>query len=116
RNRELDAALDHVNEGERIDCEHNEGKRRNDYELRRAQVHAKRGEVDQAFEVFTRLVERDPGNMKVRGAAAEAMLAARDGAKALRFAEDGLVKARQRNDRDSEQYLMELAAAARKLT
>jgi tetratricopeptide (TPR) repeat protein len=115
RNREFDAALDHVNEGERIDCEHNEGKRRNDYELRRAQVHAKRGEVDQAWEVFTRLIERDPGNMKVRGAAAEAMLTARDGAKALRFAEDGLVKARQRNDRDSEQYLMELAGAAKKL-
>jgi len=41
----LDEALDLVNDGERVDCEQNEGKRRNDYELRRGQVHVKRGEV-----------------------------------------------------------------------
>src|SRR5262249_31270195 len=38
-----DAALDHVNEGEKQDCEHNEGRRRNDYELRRGQIHVRRG-------------------------------------------------------------------------
>src|SRR5262249_47732824 len=51
-----DAALDAVNEGEKVDCEQNEGRRRNDYELRRAQVHAKRGEADQAEDVFRRLI------------------------------------------------------------
>src|SRR5262249_4784573 len=34
-----EAALDHVNEGEKQDCEQNEGRRRNDYELRRGQIH-----------------------------------------------------------------------------
>jgi tetratricopeptide (TPR) repeat protein len=110
------AALDLVNAGEQADCEHNEGHRRNDYELRRGQVHARRGEMDAAEDVFRRLIERSPSNLKYRGAAAEAMLSARQGARALRFAEEGLSAARAANDRDSEQYLMELAAAARKQT
>jgi tetratricopeptide (TPR) repeat protein len=110
----LDDALDYVNEGERADCEGNEGKRRDEYEVRRGQVHAKRGEADQAGDVFQRLIERVPTNLRYRGSAAEAMLALKEPAKALRFAEDGLAKARQYNDRDSEGYLMELVAAAKK--
>jgi hypothetical protein len=109
-----DAALDYVNEGERVDCEHNEGRRRNDYELRRGQVHVKRGEVEAAQEVFQRLIERVPSELRYRGTAAEAMLSLKQGARALRFAEEGLAAARQANDRDSEQYLQELATAARK--
>jgi tetratricopeptide (TPR) repeat protein len=109
-----DAALDHVNEGERIDCEHNEGKRRNDYELQRAQVHGKRGEVDAAQDVYQRLIERVPANLKLRGQAAETMLSLKQPARALKFAEEGLTAARQANDRDSEQYLMELVAAAKR--
>lgn len=42
------------------------------------------------------------------------MLSLKQGARALRFAEDGLTIARQRGDRDSEQYLQELAGAAKK--
>jgi predicted Zn-dependent protease len=110
----MDDALDAVNEGEKSDCEANEGKRRNDYELRRGQVHAKRGEVDQAGDVFQRLIERVPSNLRYNGSAAEAMLALKQPVRALRFAEEGLSKARQQNDRDSEGYLMELAAAAKK--
>src|SRR5260370_42253858 len=53
-----DAALDYVNEGEKADCEQNEGRRRNEYEFRRGQVHAKSGEVEQAQDVFRRLIER----------------------------------------------------------
>ena len=34
--------------------------------------------------------------------------------RSLRFAEEGLTAARQANDRDSENYMQELAAAARK--
>ncbi|HEY1860281.1 MAG TPA: tetratricopeptide repeat protein [Gemmataceae bacterium] len=109
-----DAALDFVNEGEKADCEQNEGKRRNDYEFRRGLVHAKRGEVDQAHDVFQRLIERAPANPRYNGSAAEAMLTLKQPAKALGFAEDGLAKARQQNDRDSEGYLMELVAAAKK--
>jgi tetratricopeptide (TPR) repeat protein len=109
-----DEALDLINEGEKADCEQNEGRRRNDYELRRGQVHAKRGEADAAQDVFDRLVQRDPSNLRTRGLAAEAMLSLRQAARALRFAEEGLAEARKRQDRDSEGYLMELAAAARK--
>src|SRR5262249_12921368 len=45
---DMDAALDYVNEGLKADCEHNEGRRRNDYELRRGQLHARRGEAQEA--------------------------------------------------------------------
>jgi tetratricopeptide (TPR) repeat protein len=109
-----DEALNLVNEGERADCEQNEGRRRNDYELRRGQVHVKRGEADQAQEVFARLIDCDPSNLKTRGTAVEGMLSLRQGPKALKFAEEGLAKARQQNDRDSEQYFLELLAAAKK--
>ncbi len=109
-----DEALNLVNEGEKADCEHNEGQRRNDYELRRGQIHVKRGEAEAAADVFQRLIDRVPTNLKYRGSAAEAMLSLRQGARALRFAEEGLAAARQQNDRDSEQYLQELVAAAKK--
>lgn len=112
----LDAALDAVNEGEKADCEQNEGRRRNEYELRRAQVHARRGEPDAAHDVFDRLIQRDPTNTRTRAAAAEAMLALKQGARALRFAEEGLVEARKQKDRDAEGHLMELVAAAKKQT
>jgi tetratricopeptide (TPR) repeat protein len=114
RDGEKDAALDYVNEGEKADCEQNEGRRRNDYELRRAQVHAKRGEADQADDVFRRLIERVPDELKYRSTAAEAMLSLGQGARALRFAEEGLAEARRQKNRDAEQHLMELAGAAKK--
>jgi tetratricopeptide (TPR) repeat protein len=114
KNGQPDAALDYVNEGERVDCEQNEGRRRNDYELRRGQVHVKRGEADAAADVFQRLIERVPDELKYRGSAAEAMLTLKQAERALRFAEDGLAAARQRGDRDSEQYLQELAEAAKR--
>jgi tetratricopeptide (TPR) repeat protein len=109
-----EAALDYLNEGEKADCEHNEGRRRNDYELRRAQIHAKRGEVEMAHDVFERLIERVPSELKYAGSAAEAMLSAKQGPRALRFAEGGLARARQQNNRDSEQYFLELVAAAKR--
>jgi tetratricopeptide (TPR) repeat protein len=114
KNGQPDAALDYVNEGERVDCEQNEGRRRNDYELRRGQVHVKRGEADTAADVFQRLIERVPDELKYRGSAAEAMLTLKQAERALRFAEDGLAVARQRGDRDSEHYLQELAEAAKR--
>jgi hypothetical protein len=110
-----DAALNYLNDGEKDDCEHNEGRRRNDYELRRGQLHAKRGEVDTAADVFERLVQRVPAELRYRGTAAEAMLSLRRGDKALHFAEAGLAKAREKNDRDSEQYFLELVDAAKRM-
>ena len=111
---DLDAALDHINEGERQDCEFNAGRRRNDYELRRAQIHVKRREPDQAYDVFASLIARSPDSLRYRGSAAEGMLTLKQGARALEFAEGGLATARRQQDRDSEEMLMELAAAAKK--
>ena len=111
---DADSALDYLNEGEKHDCAHNESRRRNDYELRRGQVHARRGDVDTAQEIFERLIERDPTELRFRGTAAEALLSARQGGRALRFAEQGLAKAREQNNRDSEQHFLEQVAAAQK--
>jgi tetratricopeptide (TPR) repeat protein len=108
------AALDELNAGEADDCKHNEGRRRNDYELRRAQVHAKRGEHDQAQDVFDRLIARVPNELKYHAGAAEAMLSARQGPRALRYAEGGLAEARKQQNRDSEGHFLELAEAARR--
>jgi len=114
RARELDDALDYVNEGQKADCEHNEGHRRNDYELRRGQVHAKRGEWEDARQAFQGLIERAPTEMRYRATATEAMLSGKQGATALAFAEQGLAEARKQQSRDSEQHFLELVAAAKK--
>jgi tetratricopeptide (TPR) repeat protein len=111
---DTETALNYVNEGERLDCEHNQGHRRNDYELRRAQIHSKRGEADRAHEIFSNLISRVPAELRFHGNAAEAMLSARQPARALQFAEGGLAKARQQNNRDSEQYFLELVEAAKR--
>jgi tetratricopeptide (TPR) repeat protein len=110
----LDEALDYLNEAEKDDCEHNEGRRRNDYELRRGQLLTKRGEVGQAEDTFNRLIERAPSELRYQGTAAEAMLSARQGSKALQYAEKGLAGARQQNNRDMEGYFQELVEAARR--
>jgi hypothetical protein len=111
---DTDAAMNYVNDGERADCEHNQGHRRNDYELRRAQIHCKRGETDRAQEVFAGLIARVPSELRFRGSAAEAMLSAHQPARALHFAQEGLTKAREQNNRDSEEYFQELVAAAKR--
>lgn len=111
---DTDTALDYLNDGEKADCEYNQGRRRNDYELRRAQIHSKRGETDRAHEIFSGLIARAPGELRFQGNAAEAMLSAREPSRALQFAEIGLAKAREQNNRDSEQYFMELVAAAKR--
>jgi tetratricopeptide (TPR) repeat protein len=111
---DVQSALDYVNEGEKADCENNEGRRRNDYELRRAQILAKRGETDEARNVFERLIERVPSELRFRSSAAEAMLSANQSSQALHFAEGGLAKAREQNNRDSENHFMELVGAAKK--
>ena len=114
KNGDKDAALDYVNEGEKADCEHNEGRRRNDYELRRGQVHVKRGEVEQAAEVFQRSDRARAEQLPLSRQRRRVHAVAAQGARALRFAEEGVAAARHANDRDSEQYLQELAAAAKK--
>jgi tetratricopeptide (TPR) repeat protein len=108
------AALDFVNAGERDDCEHNGGKRRNDYELRRGQVHAKLGEFDEAQNVFDRLIDRAPSELKYRATAAESMLSARQAPRARKYIDAGLAEARKQQNRDVEGHLMELQDAAKR--
>ena len=111
---DTDMALNYLNEGEKADGEHNEGRRLNDYELRRGQVLAKRGETAQAQDVFERLIQRAPAELRYRSTAAEALLSANQPALALAFAEGGLAKAREQNNRDSEGHFLELVAAAKR--
>ncbi len=110
----LDGALDFLNAGEAEDCKNNEGKRRNEYELRRGQLLAKRGEFDQAQDVFTRLIERVPTELKFRATAAETMLSARQKPQALKFAQDGLAAAVKAQNRDLEGHFKELIGASQK--
>jgi tetratricopeptide (TPR) repeat protein len=110
-----DESLATLAEGERQDAEHNASKRRGDYELRRAQLLAKRGDAQAAQEAFDRLIASEPTNLRFRGAAVESMLSLRQGARALAFAEQGLAAARQQNNRDQEQYFLELTAAAKRI-
>jgi tetratricopeptide (TPR) repeat protein len=111
---DADAALKYVTEGEDADRAHNEGKRGNDFALRRGQILARRGDVDAAQDVFNRLVEGAPAELRFAAAAAEALLSAHQGPRALAFAEAGLARARQMNNRDSEQHFLELVDAARR--
>lgn len=99
---------------EKADAEGNEGRRQPDYALRRGQTLARRGEADKAHAIFTELLNKAPEELKYYGPATETMLGQKKGQWALEFAERGLAKARSQNNRDSEQYFMELAAAARK--
>jgi hypothetical protein len=110
----LNEALDYVNDGERDDCEKNEGKRRNEYELRRAQVHAKRGEFEDAERVYDSLIARVPTELNYRVNAAETMLSGRQGAKAAKYAKDGVAAAVKQKNRDLEGHFKELASAAQK--
>ena len=110
----LDAALDHLNAGEADDCKNNEGRRRNEYELRRAQLHAKRGEFDDSERVYDGLIARAPTELNYRVNAAETMLSARQGAKAAKYATDGLAAAQKQKNRDLEGAFKELMAAAQK--
>lgn len=109
-----DAALDLLTAGEQADAQLNEGKRQSDFELRRGQVLAKKGDIDQAQSVFDKLIERVPAEGRLRAAAAEALLSAKQPARALRFAQEGLALARKQNNRDSEEHFKELLAAAQR--
>lgn len=110
----FDDALEYVNDGERDDCEHNEGKRRNEYELRRAQLHAKRGEFDDAERVYDALISRVPTELNYRVNAAETMLSARQGPRALKYAKEGAAAALKAQNRDLEGHFKELTEAAQR--
>ncbi len=108
------AALRYAEEGARYDAEHNGGRRANEFSVRKGQLLARRGEADAAAREFEDLIARNPDEPKFYVTATEAMLSARQGAKALHFAEPGLAKARSANNRDLEGACLELSEAARR--
>ncbi len=108
-------ALRFVEAGLRADAERNQGLRRNDYEVRRAQLLAKKGDAEKAAQTFQEVIDRVPNEPKYRGTAAEAMLSLRQGKRALNFAEGGLEVARKVGNRDLEAYFKELVSAAQRI-
>jgi hypothetical protein len=113
-NTQMTDALEALDAGLKDDCEHNEGRRRNDYELLRAKTHLRANDAEQANAVFAGLLQRQPDSLDIIGTAAEAML--KVGAKpfAVTFAEQGVAKAKQKGDRDRIGYFQELLDAARR--
>jgi tetratricopeptide (TPR) repeat protein len=107
-------AREWVEAGMRYDCEHNEGRRRNDYDLRLAQLFTRAGQFDEAEAAYNRLTERTPSDLDLLGNAAEAMLQARRQTQAADFAQRGLGAAKAKGDRDRAAYFEELLAAARR--
>lgn len=107
-------AREWIEAGMRHDCEHNEGRRRNDYELRLAHLLTRAGQFDEAEAAYHRLTERTPSDLDLLGKAAEAMLQARRPTQAADFAQRGLGAAKAKGDRDRTAYFEELLAAAQK--
>jgi tetratricopeptide (TPR) repeat protein len=103
----IDAGLKH-------DCEHNEGRRRNDYEFRRAKLHLDAKEPDAAYDAFKRVLERTPSDLDVLLSATEGMLRAGKRDRAAEFAEQGLKAAKQKGARDLAGNFEEMLAAARR--
>ena len=103
-----------LEEAKAADTKTNEGKRRDDYALKRAQLLAKANRPDEAATEFQALIDRTPSELRYIVTATETMISARQGARAQKFAEMGLVVARSKNQRDLEGYFQELLAAAKK--
>ncbi len=112
---EMEAILRLLDQAEEADAATNEGRRLNDYALKRGQMLAKAGRVDNAFEAFAKLLTKAPDELKYYGPAIEAMLAQKHAAHASQLAERALAQARSQNNRDMENYFLELASAAKKL-
>jgi tetratricopeptide (TPR) repeat protein len=112
---EHDRALTLADAGGTFDADHNAAARRDEFDLRKGQVHARKGDNDKAAEVFGSLLERSPDNAKLRVEIIETLLRLKKGKLALQFAEAGIARARDKMDRDAEGHFSELAASARKL-
>jgi hypothetical protein len=69
-----------------------------------------------AAEVFRNAIATTPNDLTLYAPAAETMLRRQAGKDALTFAEQGLAKAREQNNRDAEQQLLELVADAKKMS
>lgn len=103
-----------ANQGSQFDREHNDGKRYNDYALRKVAILSKKGDFDAVEQEFNAVLERSPndGNLYVK--AAETFLGAKQGARAKAFAERGLAKGKEQGNRDLQAACSELLDAAKR--
>jgi len=111
---DLPGALARADAGNEYDQTHNNGKRVNEFGLRKAQLLSRKGDFDAAVLEFERILNRNPDEPKFYINAIEAMLSAKQGARALSFAEKAIAKARALNNRDFEGACQELSEAAKK--
>ncbi len=108
-------ALKLTREGMAHDTAYNAHKRANEYGLRAAQLLAKTGDIGGAVAAFDDLIARNPDEGKYHIAAVETMLSAKQGPRAVAFAERGLEKARTTGNRDLEGACRELSEAAKRM-
>ena len=86
-------------QGEKYDAEHNGGGRAVEFGLKKAQLFVKMKDADKAVAAFDALIAKHPDEGKFYTTAAEEMLRLKNGAKAAYFAEKGLAKARETEQR-----------------
>ena len=108
------AALAHADAGLAYDDGHNAGKRAAEFGVQRGKLLAKAGHPDDAAAAFDAVLAAHPDEGKFYVVATEAMLSAKQGAKAAAFAARGLETARRTGNRDLEGACTELAEAARR--
>lgn len=106
--------LEVLTAGEAADAATNDGRHRGAYAIARGKAMAS-SNVAEAADIFRTAIAATPHDLSLYGPAAETMLGRKAGKDALTFAEQGLVKAREQNNRDAEQQFMELTAAAKKM-
>jgi hypothetical protein len=111
---DLPRAVELAELGEKYDAEYNSGSRAMEFGLKKAQLFVKMKDVGKASEAFDAIIARHPDEGKFYTTAAEEMLRLKSGAKALYFAERGLAKAREINNRDLAGHCEELMGAARR--
>ncbi|MFO0822403.1 MAG: tetratricopeptide repeat protein [Gemmataceae bacterium] len=112
---DLPKAVELAEQGEKYDAEHNGGSRSVDFGLKRAQLFVKMKDADKALTAFNSIIAKHPDEGKFYTVAAEEMLRLKSGANALSFAERGLAKAKEQNNRDLEGHCQELIGAAKKV-
>ncbi len=108
-------ALEYAALGAADDAAANGGKRAAEYAVQRARLLARSGDAPGAAAAFAELLERFPDDPRHYATATEAMLSAKQGAKAVEFAEKGLAAAKRLNNRDLDGACRELLAAAKKM-
>jgi tetratricopeptide (TPR) repeat protein len=108
-------AISVVEAGLAYDAAHNDGKRANDFDSRRAQLLLKSGDLAKATTVFGELIDRNPNDARWTVTAIEAMLGAKQQAKAQEFVDKGVALAKSTGNRDLEAACKELAEAVKRM-